>query len=116
MCKYHLLLLCGPETRSCTAEGHVSLETHTPQIISLPLKSGQTRVKGVVHPKNTFFSIDYSRHGDLSSIILLVFVTYLRQSFDYKCTVLLFFSFRLSNANMQYKPKNVIELKSPWHE
>ena len=26
-------------------------------------------LKGVVHPKMTFFSIDYSLHGDLSPII-----------------------------------------------
>ena len=30
-------------------------------------------LKGVVHPQNDFFSIDYSPHGDLRSIIFLVF-------------------------------------------
>ena len=42
----------------------------------------QTLVKGIVHPQNDFFSIDYSCHGDLSSIIFFCICCILKTKND----------------------------------
>ena len=45
----------------------------SPYMSNLHIWAVSESLKGVVHPQNDFFSIDYSPHGDLSPIIFFCF-------------------------------------------